>query len=84
MPALAGKCREGRKPHGIAMLHPPVDSILLKALAQKNSGGLGQAYRAAASQRWSNLDSESYEVLIVCIRNSFQPAWVSVKLRQIK
>ena len=64
----------------VAALHPPIDSILIKALADKNAGGFGPAWRALARRRWSNLDSDSYEVAIGCLRNSFSPTWVAEKL----
>jgi hypothetical protein len=67
----------------VAALHPPIDSILLKALADKNTGGFGPAWRALARRRWSNLDSDSYEVAIGCLRNSYKPAWVAEKLWSI-
>jgi hypothetical protein len=67
----------------VAALHPPIDSILLKALADKNAGGFGPAWRALARRRWSNLDSDSYEVAIGCLRNSFKTPWLAEALWDI-
>jgi hypothetical protein len=68
----------------VAALHPPIDSILLKSLADKNAGGFGPAWRALARRRWYNLDPDSYEVAIGCLRNSFQPAWVAEKMWKVQ
>jgi hypothetical protein len=67
----------------VAALHPPIDSILLKALADKNAGGFGPAWRALARRRWSNLDSDSYEIAIGCLRNTYHPAWGAEKMWKV-
>lgn len=62
----------------VAALHPPIDSILLKELAQLNLGNLGPAWRALAAKRWSKFDSYTYELAIDCIKTVQHPnpAWM--------
>jgi hypothetical protein len=64
----------------VAALHPPIDSILLKTLIEKNAGGFGKSWRALARVRWSKLDSDQYEVAIACLRSCFKSAWHSERL----
>jgi hypothetical protein len=41
----------------VASLHPPIDSVLLRALAQHDFGGQSQALRKVKYERWSKLKS---------------------------
>lgn len=58
-------------------LHPPIDDLLLKALADSDTGGFARQWRKARRTRWSKLDSEGYEAVIALIRASLQgePLW---------
>lgn len=49
-------------------IHPPIDALLLKALHQKNIGGLKAEWREAIKIRWSKFNSEQYEKVIKNIR----------------
>jgi hypothetical protein len=53
----------------VRALHPPIDAVLLKGLAERNVGDLAHRWRSYASTRWSNLDSSTYEDAIVDIRS---------------
>jgi hypothetical protein len=48
----------------VAALHPPIDSILLQALAKANYASLGPTWRLLARKRWSAFDSDTYESAI--------------------
>ncbi len=52
----------------IKAIHPPIDSVLLDALYNKNIGGLRADWQVVRAIRWSKLSSEQYEHLIECIR----------------
>lgn len=58
----------------VAILHPPIDSLLLKNLGADNFGGEGAFWK---KQVWSKLDSDAYEAIIEKIRNNLgqQPMW---------
>ncbi len=58
----------------VRFLHPPIDSSLLKTLAELNFGGYGKAW---IEHPWTTLDSEQYEHLIALIRESLrgEPLW---------
>ena len=58
-------------------LHPPIDSVLLKSLAELNVGGNAKEWRQAAKTGWSKFGSKDYEHVIALIRQSlkFQPLW---------
>lgn len=61
----------------VKALHPPIDSILLRALARKNYGSLGPTWSAFAQKRWSKFNSDTYELAIGCIKSVqiSQPLW---------
>lgn len=58
-------------------LHPPIDSVLLKSLAELNVGGNAKKWKQAAKTRWSRFGSEDYEGVIALIRQSLKgaPLW---------
>lgn len=51
-------------------LHPPIDRVLLDALARQNVGGNKKEWRQAANTGWSNFGSDDYERVIALIRLS--------------
>ena len=52
----------------VKALHPPIDSVLLKALCDENMGGLREEWLKARRTRWSKLNAEGYEAVIAAIR----------------
>lgn len=58
-------------------LHPPIDSVLLRGLAEANVGGHAKEWRQAAKTRWSKFGSDDYEHVIALIRQSLNgaPLW---------
>ena len=42
-------------------LHPPIDAVLLKTLADVNLGGYERQWQQAGRTRWSKFNSEQYE-----------------------
>jgi len=63
-------CGGSHEDSRVKAIHPPIDSILLKTLYKKNIGGLRNEWQAAGRVRWSKLNSEQYEKLIVAIRQT--------------
>jgi hypothetical protein len=61
----------------VRALHPPIDSVLLEALAELNVGGHAKDWSQAAKTRWSKFGSEDYEHVIALIRQSLGdgPLW---------
>ena len=61
----------------VQSLHPPIDSVLLKELADANVGGHRQEWKQAAKTRWSKFGSEDYERVIALVRQSLKgaPLW---------
>ena len=61
----------------ISDLHPPIDDVLQRTLADLNFGGEAKVWRRTRSLRWSKLNSEQYEELIQVIRRSLRgnPLW---------
>jgi hypothetical protein len=60
----------------VRALHPPIDDVLLRALADADFGGFGRAWR---SIRWSRFDSDQYEKVIDRIRVGLKddaPLWM--------
>lgn len=51
-------------------LHPPIDSVLLDALASLNFGGNREIWNRARRIRWSKFNSDQYEAVIFAIRAS--------------
>jgi hypothetical protein len=58
-------------------LHPPIDSVLLKSLAELNVGENAKEWKLAAKTRWSKFGLEDYEQVIALIRRSLKggPLW---------
>lgn len=52
----------------MANIHPPIDRLLLTALANENVGGLGTFWRNKARQGWSKFSSDEYEEVLENIR----------------
>ena len=62
----------------VKALHPPIDAVLLKALASENFGGQAKQWRTFQKTRWSKFDSKTYEAVISLIQDSLpkgQPLW---------
>ncbi len=62
----------------VKSLHPPIDALLLAALAQGDFGGHAQAWRRLHDARWSRFDSATYQEVIDLIRQSMparEPLW---------
>jgi len=61
----------------VAVLHPPIDRLLLKALADENVGGCRRAWRRLEKRGWSKFTSEDYQEVIDLIRQVMpgQPLW---------
>jgi hypothetical protein len=75
------KCRfvcGGHHAHeSVRNLHPPIDDVLLKTLAERDCGKLKKEWRKARMKRWSKFTSDDYEDLIEKIRQALhdQPLW---------
>jgi hypothetical protein len=52
----------------VRAIHPPIDSVLLDTLYDKNIGGLRPYWQSVRQIRWSKLSSGQYEDLIVHIK----------------
>ena len=52
----------------VQALHPPIDSVLLDELYDKNIGGFRTIWNKARKTRWSKFDSDEYELVIKNIR----------------
>lgn len=52
----------------IEALHPPIDSILLKALADENAGGKAAEWTQLYNRRWSNFSADDYKLAINLIK----------------
>lgn len=52
----------------VRAIHPPIDSLLLHALAAHKVGGNGEPWKGLAKLGWSNFDSRTYERAIEVIR----------------
>ncbi len=63
-------------PH-VAALHPPIDSVMLKALIHCDFAGLRQKWRRLQGLRWSKFSSDQYEEAIDLIRQCLkgEPLW---------
>ncbi|MDB4506766.1 hypothetical protein N9055_00960 [Akkermansiaceae bacterium] len=62
----------------VKALHPPIDAVLLKALASENFGDHATEWRKFKKARWSKFDSNTYEAVISLIQDSLpkgQPLW---------
>ena len=58
-------------------LHPPIDAVLLKTLADVNLGGYERQWQQAGRTRWSKFNSEQYEQVIALVRDCLngEPLW---------
>jgi len=59
-------------PH-VHALHPPIDSVLLGHLEEKNVGNLRTKWHRYGVLRWSRFDSGTYEAAIADIRDVLPP-----------
>jgi hypothetical protein len=62
----------------VQAIHPPIDSLLLDELYEKNIGGLRREWSKARTIRWSKFTSQQYESVIVSIRSALGgmvPLW---------
>lgn len=61
----------------VRSLHPPIDSVMLKAFIQRDVGGFRLRWRQLLNLRWSKFSSEQYEEAIDLIRQSLngEPLW---------
>jgi hypothetical protein len=57
----------------VMQIHPPIDSLLLEALAVSDVGGLKSKWKRFASKRWSNFTHHDYEELILLIKSVTPP-----------
>ena len=59
-------------------IHPPIDEVLLKTLAQADIGGQRVAWSVARSKRWSKFNSDDYEAIINAIKllMGAEPLWM--------
>jgi len=71
-------CGGLQKHERVRCLHPPIDDELLKALIQRNVGGLVREWRRARGWRWSKFTSDQYEIVIGLVRQSLKgrPLWM--------
>ena len=53
-------------------LHPPIDGVLVRTLAELDIGGYAKQWRKVRKTRWSKLNSEQYEAMIALIRESMK------------
>lgn len=56
----------------VRALHPPIDSVLLLELSEKNIGALRHVWNEARRIRWSRFNSDQYEKVILSIRVALQ------------
>ncbi len=61
----------------VSSLHPPIDAVILKALAELGGKDAGQ-WRGLSAVRWSKFSSEDYEHAIRLIQGSLKgaPMWM--------
>src|SRR3990172_188327 len=62
----------------VQVLHPPIDSVLLRELSEQNVGGFHHVWNEARRIRWSRFNSQQYEKVIKSIRAALQdnaPIW---------
>jgi hypothetical protein len=61
----------------VRCLHPPIDAVLLRKLAEEDVGGFGGRWRKFASWRWSKFTSEQYEEVIGLVQRCLgdRPLW---------
>ena len=54
----------------VKAIHPPIDSVLLNSLYEKNIGGLNKKWKTARETRWSKFNSNQYEDVISAIKQA--------------
>lgn len=62
----------------VQSLHPPIDSMMLKKMADDNFGGHARAWRRFSRVGWSNFNATHYQEVIDLIRSSLNngdPLW---------
>lgn len=57
----------------VKCLHPPIDEILLRGLADSNYGNQAQGWRDFQKARWSKYDNDTYERVIALIKQTLNP-----------
>lgn len=71
-------CNEKYSEEIQSIIHPPIDSLLLKSLCKFNIGGLGKEFKKIEDIKWSKLNSNQYEECIKCIKIVMinKPLWM--------
>lgn len=62
----------------VKSLHPPIDALLLDALARSNYGGYAEEWRKFHDKRWSKFESATYQAVINLVRRALpagEPLW---------
>ena len=61
-----------------SIIHPPIDSLLLKSLSDNNVGEIGERFKISHNQRWSKFTSSQYENVIANIKIIMdgKPLWM--------
>jgi hypothetical protein len=62
----------------VRALHPPIDDLLLRSLAEQNVGGLRPEWVRFRNARWSKFDSDTYQQVINRVRDVLptnEPLW---------
>ena len=62
----------------VKVIHPPIDSVLLKSLSDENVGGYRKQWKDFNNLRWSKFDSDTYEAVIELIAKTLKgkPLWM--------
>ena len=62
----------------VKAMHPPIEEVLLKRLAEFNVGGFGEQWKMARQIRWSKFNSDQYEKVICLLRQAApdRPFWM--------
>jgi len=71
-------CAGHHEDERVKAMHPPIDEVLLKRLAELNVGGFGKQWKKARETRWSKFTSGQYEEVIRLIRKALrdEPFWM--------
>jgi hypothetical protein len=56
----------------VAVLHPPIDRLLLDGLCKEKDGGLADQWKRARKIGWSKFNSDQYESVIAAIRTAME------------
>ncbi|HOY20054.1 MAG TPA: hypothetical protein PLC89_22260, partial [Haliscomenobacter sp.] len=57
----------------VKRIHPPIDRLLLKALATDRIGNRQGIWKRYAEKGWSNFDKKDYQEVIANIKDIFEP-----------